>query len=255
MTKTKIRTRTSGAHKGKRYPIKNQGPQGYSAPKGNPTSRGVTREELREARLRMTTKKLKPFEKMEAQWKGDHAGDTDFSFQHSKREPRHYLDVVRAKYDSSADKEGLDHPQKNIIFFKGPTERKIYVGGGNKINRLRLRDSMKSVLEESFTRDEVFLMGPLYIHVASKSKSYAGLCAKRKIKHKTHITGQILYPHFIHINKNFIDEEGILVHEMEHARQHGTGVYILDRNYSETLTELITMGRLSQEELEKKVLH
>ncbi len=57
--KTKIRTRTSGAHKGKRYPIKNQGPQGYSIPKGTPTSKGSTREELRNARTLKASKKFR----------------------------------------------------------------------------------------------------------------------------------------------------------------------------------------------------
>ena len=47
----KIRTRTSGAHKGKRYPLKTEGPQGYSIKKGNPTLKGTTREDLRKARI------------------------------------------------------------------------------------------------------------------------------------------------------------------------------------------------------------
>lgn len=242
MTKPKIRTRTSGPHKGKRYPLKNQGPQGYSIAKGNPTSKGATREDLREARL----KKLTPFAKMESQWKGDHAGDTDFSFYHSKQEPREFLDDIKAIYDSSADKEGLDHPQKNIISFKGPTDRKIYIGGGNKAKRLTLMATTKSAVENSFTRQEILEIGPLYIHVAPRSKSWAGLCAKRSIKHKTHITGRIRYPHFIHVRSDFLDDESVLVHELEHARQHGFGVYILDRNYSEKMTELSTMARVSQ---------
>ena len=51
MRKGKVRTRTSGTHQGQRYPINDQGPQGYSIAKGNPTSKGVTRADLRAAKM------------------------------------------------------------------------------------------------------------------------------------------------------------------------------------------------------------
>ena len=51
MGKGKVRTRTSGSHKGQKYPIKNEGPKGYGISKGNPTLKGTTREDLRKARI------------------------------------------------------------------------------------------------------------------------------------------------------------------------------------------------------------
>jgi len=51
MGKGKVRTRTSGSHQGQKYPIKNEGPKGYGISKGNPTLKGTTRADLREARI------------------------------------------------------------------------------------------------------------------------------------------------------------------------------------------------------------
>ena len=250
MTKTKIRTRTSGAHKGKRYPLKNQGPQGYSTSKGSPTSKGVTREDLRKARD--SKQKMDRNDRMIAQWNFEHAGDTDMSFIHKRKKIYEELDRLSG-FGSEKDTISKDIPRRDIISFIGSTGRKVYVGGENKSSREELLSLTKHKLDNYFTISEVKEMGPLYIQAGGESIGSGGSCQHLvSIKHRTHITGKIRTPHIISISEEHINDAAILTHEFVHAKRWGTKDHVSDINREEKETDLETMCRLSPSDFDDR---
>lgn len=195
-------------------------------------------------RARKRAKSLSLEQRMERQWKAGHSGDTDMSFTHKKRAESpfpEYEPIV-----SNRDVYSLDHPKSNLPSFKGPTDRKIYVGGGNKTQRKRLLAVSKSSVNNNFTKEEVMEMGPMLIRKKEPKglRSWAGCCThKRSSRHPQHKTGRMITPHIIDISGRWIDDKSVMVHELEHARRYNMG-FRRDSDREEKETELATMARL-----------
>jgi len=188
-----------------------------------------------------------------------HRGDTDMSFNASKRKS---FDVVEhgrewqskgQNLNSVTDVKSVDHPRGDMKFFYGPTDRKVYIGGSNKTKRAEFKRHAKYVMSENFTREEVLEMGPLYLSVGGQSRGAAGTCRREwGAPHITHKTGVPRNPHMIFIGPDFITDNGVLVHELVHAKRFGMNAdEINDRDRLEKMTELETMARVNPAQFQK----
>lgn len=192
---------------------------------------------------------------MRTQWEFGHAGDTDMSFIHSRQKIYDRLDRYTG-FGPQEDTTSKDMPRKDMLSFIGPTDRKIYIGGGNKNTRKELLLLSKYRLENYFTVSEVKEMGPLYIQAGGHRSGTGGVCSHLiSVKHRTHITGQIRTPHIICINPKFIDDSAIGTHELIHAKRYGTRDYVNDADREEKETDLETICRISPSDMEKRSGH
>jgi len=200
-------------------------------------------------------RKMSQEDRIRKQWERGHSGDTDMSFVNMSQEEYYEFRHLYAPFNSIKDIKSYDIPRSDLLFFYGPTDRKIYIAKGNKDTRKILKTEARTQVFNNFTIKEVMEMGPLYLQVGGESRGSAGSCRHvRSIPHKTHITGQIRTPHMIYIKGKYIQDPSVLTHELIHAKRFGMKDYVRDQDREETETELETMCRLSPTEFKKRGL-
>jgi len=240
------KTRKKGTirQRGLKFKVENN-PRGFSVKHKIQSSSILTRDELANLRKQYMLKGRRGRRNwILSMWKLRRSGHIDFSKEAENKKIGKPL--VDSYYWNRSDERRVkdlifyDMPRDDVSYFKGRSNRKIYVGSGSSVRRHIFRSSVNRIIKKNFTVDEEKAMGYLFFEGTKPSmRRAAGTCES--------ILGGIgKRKHIITVDKKYIDNEHVITHELVHARRNSMGERWLDRDRDEKETELETLARISQ---------